>query len=162
MTAVRFIADRSLEGVARRLRALGFDVAVLDGRLEQVCADARAEQRVVLTTSRRVPPPCGLRERWVVPRDDLAAAVRAVLARCEPDAAPFTRCVHCNEPLVAFDGSAGPPPVAPPAGVRVTGQCPRCGRCYWHGSHVDRTREWIERETGRHIVPPSVAPEAPS
>jgi uncharacterized protein with PIN domain len=149
--AGRFITDLSLAWLARRLRALGFDVVVLAGApLHDLCAVARIERRVVLTLSTRVPPPCGMVERVCVPRADEAGAVRDIAARFEPASPPFERCLSCNAVL---ERPEVPPParVAPPPSPRRVRHCPGCGRWFWRGSHVDRLREWLETAIGHAI-----------
>lgn len=163
MVEGRFVADSSLHGFARRLRALGYDVHVLDGaRLETVCEAARRDGRVALTLSRRVPPPCAGCRRHIVARDDVSRSVRELAARYAPSGRPFGRCVHCNAELMPGEDRAGwaLAPVPPPPGARVTGQCPACHRCYWHGSHVDRMREWLERALGAPVPAPDIPPPA--
>ena len=152
MQAGRFVTDRSLAWFARRLRALGHDVRVMDGvTLPVLCAVGRAEARVVLTSSRRVPPPCGAVARVVVPHGDVTTAVREIAAAYTPPSAPFERCLECNAELERTDA---PPPEhasAPPLPRRVR-HCPGCGRWYWRGSHVDRLREWLEAALGRPVA----------
>ncbi len=52
---MKFIADRTLGKLARKLRALGFDTVYWrGGKLEEAAKVAAAEGRVLLTRSRRV------------------------------------------------------------------------------------------------------------
>lgn len=155
MAVGRFITDSSLDWFARRLRVLGYDVIVLRGaRLEQVCQRARAESRTVLTLSARVPPVCAYVSRLVVARGDPGASLRELAGRFDPDVAPFCRCTTCNHPLApAGETAAGQPPGAPSA-ARAVRRCPACGKWYWHGSHVDRLRAWLERALGHPVRAP--------
>jgi hypothetical protein len=154
----RFAADTSLAAFARRLRVLGYDVLVVPGAtLERLCAVAAADGRTVLTLSRRVPRACARTMRRVVVRGLEDDALRAIAAECPPGTRAFGRCTHCNA-LLGPPGSAAViarAPVPPPAGVRVTGQCPDCRRCYWHGSHVDRLRVRLGALLGRELGPPT-------
>lgn len=158
MNEGRFVTDTSLAAFARRLRVLGYDVLVIpDATLEHVCRAAAAEGRTVLTLSRRVPRACAFVARRVVVRGLEDDALRAIAAERTPGTAAFGRCTHCNVVL----GPPGAPvalaaaPVPPPAGVVVTGQCPGCGRCYWHGSHVDRLRAKLGAVLGREPGSPT-------
>ena len=148
----RFATDTSLAAFARRLRVLGYDVLVVpDATLERVCSVAAADGRIVLTLSRRVPRACATAARRVVVRGLEDDALRSIVAEHAPGAAPFGRCTHCNA-LLGPPGSAAAlatAPVPPPVGVTVTGQCPGCRRCYWHGSHVDRLRTKLGAVLGR-------------
>ena len=154
----RFVTDTSLAAFARRLRVLGYDVRVVpDAPLERVCADAAADGRIVLTLSRRVPRRCATVPRRVVVRGLEDDALRAIVAERIPGSPPFGRCTHCNAVLGPPGGleSLAAAPVPPPAEVRVTGQCPSCRRCYWHGSHVDRLRARLRAVLGREPGPPT-------
>jgi hypothetical protein len=153
----RFVTDTSLAAFARRLRVLGYDVRVIpNATLERVCAAAAAEHRIVLTLSRRVPVCCAWNARRVIARGQEDAALRAIVSERSPGAPAFGRCTHCNAVLAApsAPGSLADAPVPPPASVRVTGQCPDCRRCYWHGSHVDRLRARLTLILGREVTPP--------
>jgi len=148
----RFVTDSSLEGLARLLRFLGYDVVTLRSALfEEVLEAARREGRTVLTLSRRHP------RRWAVvpviplPRGDEAAALRIVTAAHEPAGAPFSRCVECNTALQrrhAFE-AAGEVPGSVLRAAPSLDYCPTCGKWYWAGSHVDRVRERLEAALGR-------------
>jgi uncharacterized protein with PIN domain len=141
----RWIAGSALELVARRLRALGFDVEPGgESRLEDLISHARALDRGVLTTSARRPRAAlGVRV-LTVPRDP-RAGVRMIARAAVPASAPFTRCTVCNHTLEAADTTIAS---AVPADVRAAGHavrhCPRCDRYYWPGSHTDRLRHWLE------------------
>jgi uncharacterized protein with PIN domain len=161
----RFITDSSLAFVARRLRLLGFDVALLPGaRLEEVLEAARREGREVLTTSTRHPRRYGDVVTRSVPRD-AEPALRAIVADSEPSGAPFSRCSVCNTALVRrfpFEARGEVPSSVLRAGGPLR-YCPSCGKWYWTGSHVARLREWLERTLDRPLAEDSSAtpPEQP-
>ncbi len=156
MPVARFLTDSSLAHLARRLRFLGYDVAVLPGaRLEEILAAARREGRTVLTLSARRP------RRWAgvpaigVERGDEQAAVRMLASAYEPDGAPFSRCGECNtllEPRHAVEAHGEVPARVLRRGTQLH-CCPGCGRWYWEGSHVRHIREWLERALGRPLSP---------
>lgn len=156
MTPTRFVNDSSLESVARRLRLLGYDVRPAGGaRLEELFALARREGRIVLTLSARRPPGTPAVECLTLPRADEAGAVRAVASAHEPAGPPFSRCPACNTALVTrhpFEAHGEVPARVRRAGLPLT-YCTTCGKWYWHGSHVDRVREWLERAIGRPVSP---------
>ncbi len=157
MDPTRFLADASLEFLARRLRFLGYDVAVHRGaRLEEVLELAAREDRTVLTPSARHP------RRWAavrvlrVPLADPAAGVRAVAVAHVPAGAPFSRCPQCNVALrarAAFEAHGEVPGRILRAGGRLT-WCPACGRWYWRGGHIAGLAAWLEAALGRPVVPP--------
>jgi len=147
----RFVTDTSLEQLARRLRFLGFDVATHRGaRLEELFEAARSEGRTVLTLSSR--PPTRGRDVAVVvvPRNDLAAAVRAVAHVYAPATARWSRCPDCNVALhvrSAFEARGEVPGRVARAGGPFT-WCPSCGRWFWRGSHVARLEHWFGEVLG--------------
>ena len=155
LRAVRFLVDANLVKLARLLRMCGLD-ATDAGMLRPgagdedalVVAAARREQRIILTRDRRllarraVTHGCFVRSqdpeqqlRFVLRRFDLAAAVR-----------PFSRCMHCNDPLQPVAKAAVldrlPPLVR--SGQQSFSRCPRCRRLYWPGTHWQGMRTRIE------------------
>ena len=158
MPGPRFIADSSLESLARRLRHLGHDVVTLPGaRLEDVLDAARREGRTVLTLSARRP------RRWAdvpaltVERDE-AEAVRVLAGRYAAADPPLSRCGACNTPLerrLPIEARGEVPPRVLRA-ARELRHCPDCGRWYWDGTHARAIRAWLERALGR--PPESPAP----
>ena len=148
------MTDSSLEGLARRLRQLGYDVAVVRGaRLEELFAAAAIDGRTVLTLSPRRPRRFAAVPAQVVPRDDLAAAVRRVAEVFEPSGPPFGRCTTCNTALRNRHRmeASGEIPGAVLRRASVFRSCPACGKWYWNGSHVTRVTEWLETALGRPL-----------
>ena len=148
----RFLADVMLGGLARWLRALGYDTAwearIADPELVRRGVD---EGRVVLTRDTR------LAEEWWLDAVFLVAAqapleqLREAAARfsLSPGAA-FTRCLRCNVPLVPISSAeaVGRIPPAVLATATEFRRCPSCARVYWEGSHTARMRREIHRALG--------------
>jgi uncharacterized protein with PIN domain len=155
MPPSRFVADSSLEFIARRLRFLGYDVAGHPGaRLEKLFEAALPEQRIVLTRSARHPRAFASVTRLSVAPEDPAAAVRAIALRHEPSGPPFSRCPECNTALQRrhpLEARGEVPGRVLRSGVAIS-HCPHCGRWYWEGTHVARIREWLERALGRPLA----------
>ena len=154
MSPTRFVTDSSLEGLARRLRQLGYDVAVLRGaRHEELFAAAAADGRTVLTLSARRPRRFCAVPVALVPRADEAAAVRMIAAGHEAASAPFTRCSACNTTLRArhpMEASGEVPGRVLRRASRLH-SCPACGRWYWDGSNVARLTLWLETALGHKL-----------
>ena len=144
MAAVPFAVDTMLGRLARWLRILGHDAAYgphLHGPSLVACA--RREGRMILTRDTRL-----VRDRHCPPhvfvtsdrfRDQLREVSAVVpLAR---DAA-FTRCVECNEALVAVDRTSVHTRVPPYVFETQTRfwTCPACARVYWPATHHARMR----------------------
>ena len=156
MSEARFLTETSLELLARRLRILGHDVETVPGaRLEALLEVARRSRRIALTTSSRHPRRFADVPAIVVPRD-AAAAVRQ-LDSYEPAGPPFSRCASCNAMIEVRPSSEaiGHAPESIVLAFDRLARCPRCRKWYWHGSHVDRLRAWLEAALGRTIVPPA-------
>jgi uncharacterized protein with PIN domain len=155
MPPERFVTDSSLAFLARRMRLLGYDVALLPGaRLEEVMESARRESRTVLTLSARHPRRFAAVRVRAVRRGDTAEALRAIATACEPSGRPFGRCTACNTPLQSRHPleASGEVPGRVLRAARPLTYCPGCGKWYWEGSHVRRLREWLERALG-HPLP---------
>jgi hypothetical protein len=165
MVEIRLAADRSLDALARRLRFLGHDVAGFGGvPLTELFELARREDRCVLTLSRRHPRRFADVRVMSLPREDLAAQVRAVAEAHAPASAPFSRCALCNTALQRrhpFE-ARGEIPGAVLRRVRVALYCPSCGKWYWRGSHVDRMCAWLSETLGRRIDWPHDEPVVPA
>ncbi|NPC58605.1 Mut7-C RNAse domain-containing protein [Caenimonas soli] len=150
-TTPRFAADAMLGRLARWMRVLGFDTTydaeLADPDLVRLAKD---EGRVLLTRDRHLlrelRPRLAHEIRQDAPLEQLRELVTALDLAAPAEL--FTRCMLCNTLL--------PPPLDEeaaerllPPGVRgIPGpvrRCPVCGRIYWHGSHVRRMRDALER-----------------
>jgi uncharacterized protein with PIN domain len=154
---VRFLCDAMLGGLAKWLRAAGYDTYyaregtdVSDGSLT---AKALEEGRVLLTSDggflERKPVRDGRVGFLRVPHLPLEEQLRLVVGHFVLTRRQ-SRCMKCN-------GELG---VVPPA--TVTGRVPQgvildhekfflcrgCGRVFWHGSHWDRIVGRLERVFG--------------
>jgi uncharacterized protein len=145
----RFVLDGHLGRLAAYLRAMGFDVAhdrdADDATIARIAAE---EDRVVLTRD------LGLLKRSIVrhgrfvrataPREQAIEIVSRF--RLADLARPFTRCLACNEPLVAATREA----VAALVPDGVLGRfdefvrCAKCDRAFWRGTHHERLSHAIE------------------
>jgi hypothetical protein len=148
-----FVADAQLGGLARLMRMLGFDT-LYDNHADDadIRRRAAAESRVILTRDRQLlicrDVTHGCYVHALKPQEQLQEVVERLqlgtLAR------PFTRCLCCNEPLVAVEKAEVllllPPAVA--AGQQTFKRCPLCLRVYWPGDHFRRMREML-----RNVLP---------
>ena len=151
-TPPRFAADAMLGGLARWLRALGYD-ASWEGGIDddELVRRAAEEGRMVLTRDAalagRHAGDAMLRIRADDPLDQLREVAACVALS---DAAAFTRCTRCNVPLApttAADAGGAVPPAVRAAG-RELRRCPPCGRVYWEGSHTARMRASLAAALG--------------
>ncbi|MCL7940535.1 Mut7-C ubiquitin/RNAse domain-containing protein [Halomonas sp. ATCH28] len=146
----RFLLDAQLGRLARYLRLLGFDCHYRNdiGNAE-LAARADKEQRVVLTRDRLLLKRKRIRLAHYVRADEPWQQVEEVCREFDlrPVSAPFTRCTHCNGRLAAVAKEAVIDRLEPLTRQYVDDflQCEGCGRLYWHGSHVARMKERVER-----------------
>jgi uncharacterized protein len=138
--AMRFLCDEMLVRLARLLRAAGYDAAMAEpGAPDSVLlARAAEEDRILLTRDKRLAATPGA---LLVEGRGASEEAAALSGRLPIDwsHAPFSRCVIDNALLrSATTAEIG----RMPASARLKGgpfrACPRCGRIYWPGSHVQR------------------------
>jgi uncharacterized protein with PIN domain len=147
----RLLADRMLLGLARYLRAAGYDTGeARDGDHDRdLIARARAEQRRILSRDRRLLEfRDGPRLALILESDGLLATAREVTQRLTIDwlRAPFTRCLLCNVPVEAADpDTSWPPRIERSERLMPLTRCPDCGRLYWQGGHTARMRARLAR-----------------
>jgi len=152
---MRFLTDRTTGKLAKKLRALGFDVVYWgEGQIEEAARAALADGRMFLTRSRRIPP---LGEGLLVtileansPREQ----VREVLQKLgleAPEEKYFSRCLLCNERLhpVPKGEVEGRVPDFIFRGYDSFHICPRCRRVYWPGTHLEKMKKEVSRILSR-------------
>ncbi|MFO0984587.1 MAG: Mut7-C RNAse domain-containing protein [Planctomycetota bacterium] len=161
-TTARFACDAMLKGLARWLRAHGYDTfwqyGIDDGEIVRL---ALAERRILLTGD------SGMMRRKLV-RDAVVAALfirhdlpvraqlRLVVHRYQLAARP-PRCMACGGELRAVD-KASVRDEAPPRTYRWLDEffrCARCGKLYWRGTHWRRIATSV-----RAMLAPDAAADA--
>jgi hypothetical protein len=130
-----FLVERHLGRLARWLRLLGYDAALVE-RPPAVVPPGR----VLLTRRRRL---CGRRGVVWVAADRLEDQLRQVITELGLRPSParrFSRCLDCNRPVepASREEVAGlVPDYVLHTAERFT-RCPACGRVFWPGSHGRR------------------------
>ena len=149
---MRFLCDAMLGGLAKWLRAAGYDAYyaregtdIADSSLVRM---ALKEGRVLLTSDR------GFLERKPVREEEVSLLVvpdqlRLVADSFGLDRLP-SRCMECNGELeVAQPGAvAGQVPPGVIQDHREFFRCGGCGRVFWHGSHRERIEGRLDRVFG--------------
>lgn len=140
---MKFIADDMLGRLAKWLRILGYDVAytvpISDAELLR---RATAEGRILLTRDTKLIARCRKEEGLFIQSDALREQLKQVIEAHHLDvgAHALSRCLICNEPIQTVEKKTIKDSV--PEHVYKAHdafrQCPRCGRIYWPGSHVQR------------------------
>jgi len=145
--APRFLCDGSLGGLARWLRAAGYeaDVSALAG--DALVREAHRPGVVLLTTDarlweRRLVRDAAVEALWLPSGLDVARQLGMVLRDLE--LSPATpRCMACGGALQAVEKAAVRDRI-PPRTARWKDAyfvCGRCGQLFWEGTHWERIRE---------------------
>ena len=152
---MKFIADRTLGKLARKLRTLGFDAAYWrGGDLAGAAETARAEGRLLLTRSRKILEKSSGLDFLVVEANEPREQLREVLAKLSLKAEEekfFRRCLLCNEELrpIEREEAAGRVPDFILQRYDIFHACPRCRRVYWPGTHYERMKKEMGGISGR-------------
>jgi uncharacterized protein with PIN domain len=145
----RFFCDAGLGGLARWLRAAGYEAAWVDGIEDgELLRQAQAQQMVVLTTDsllmqRRVVRDGIIPALWLPPtvkvKEHLATVMREFRLQPRP-----ARCMRCGGVLQRRDKESLKKDLPPRtyAWLHEFFACQDCGGLFWHGTHWRR----IERQ----------------
>jgi len=145
-----FAADRTLGKLAKWLRILGFDTIFESGIESQRFYEHLEPERILLTRTAKIREQFAAKRMVFIRADNLAEQLRQVvddLAITRQDIRLFSMCLQCNFPIVAVGKAAVYGRV--PDYIWQThdefSTCSQCDRIFWAGSHVERSREMIER-----------------
>jgi len=157
-----FFCDAGLGGLARWLRAAGYDAlweaGIDDGRLVSKAAELCA---VLVTTDsmlmeRRLLRDAHVLGLWLPPSLDLRQQLTAVLREFDLSIRD-PRCMHCGGELNRRDKESLKTRI-PPRTYRWLNEyfvCNRCGKIFWHGTHWERIQNEL-REAERNCREPPV------
>ncbi|BAZ93579.1 uncharacterized protein FOKN1_1180 [Thiohalobacter thiocyanaticus] len=145
---MKLLCDAMLKGLARWLRAAGYDTELPrpDESDRDIIERARHEGRWLVTRDRKLlefrHADETVRHLQANSLDDCVVELSARLS-IDWQYRPFSRCLLCNRPLEPVPEARRE---AVPVDVRdqALWQCPACGRLYWEGSHVRRMRHRLE------------------
>lgn len=144
MITERFLCDAMLGGLARWLRAAGYD-AILAGpgvRDRDLVAQAVREGRRLLTRDRNMMQVRAADQVvLVLEGNGIDAWMGELAVRLGLDwmSAPLSRCLVCNRVLEeAPEALRAAVPESSRACPGPLRRCPACGRLYWQGSHATR------------------------
>jgi len=136
----RLMADNMLGTLAKWLRVAGTDCDYADGMEDDDLLRVADSGRLVLTRDKLLAQGCGGMGLLVASDDleeQLLQVLRAIPALSEGE--PMSRCLVCNVPVEP--ASRGDLKASVPRGVLERHDefwsCPRCGRAYWEGTHVE-------------------------
>jgi hypothetical protein len=145
---MKFLCDEMLKGLARWLRAAGYDTEIAnDGESDRALINrARSTNRILVTRDSKL-----MEFRNA---EELVCLIHCTgISECALNLKkqtgldwvhrPFTRCLLCNTELVRIEYSDD---LGVPEDVRngPLYRCNHCQRVYWAGGHVQRMRTTLE------------------
>ncbi len=144
-----FVADEMLGTLARRLRLLGIDTVYRAKPDESelrylVCS----QDRILLTRDRNLFDSLHS-SAWLVSGSDVREefqSIAAQLSALSPRLDPLSRCLDCNEKLLAIDPVQAQGRVPPYIlqSKATFSLCPSCDKVFWDGTHSQRMGEEVE------------------
>lgn len=150
MDDYRFVADVHLAKLAKYLRLLGFDTlyfhTIADNELLKI---ANEQNRIILTKDQELSTRSDL--VYLVQTQNIKEQLQEIIhhfhiTHCDP----FSRCLMDNTPLQPIQKEKIEDRL--PAKVRKFYNkfwiCPTCHRIYWHGSHYERMKDFIDEVCG--------------
>ncbi len=146
----RFAAERPLGKLAKWLRILGFDTAYqAGGSLEKFVRNLETD-RMLLCRSRQLPERRLPARTMRIDSDRLPEQLKQVvsaLGLSPNDLRLFSRCIRCNLPILQIDKEMVRGKVPDFVWQTQDGfsRCPGCERIFWAGSHLERSRQRVER-----------------
>jgi len=153
---MKFVADRTLGKLSRKLRTLGFDVVYCSGgNTTEAAKIAQREGRCLLTRSHKIPPGVGEFKFVIVEENDPRQQIQELFAKLSLRFAKeniFSRCLLCNEPLKQLPKAEveGKIPDFIFRLYESCHSCPRCQRIYWPGTHWEKMKKELAKIFGEH------------
>lgn len=150
---MRFAADRMLGKLAKRLRILGYDTLYSRTLSNDRFLALADEGRILLSRNTqlvgKVAPDGLILVEANDPKRQLQDLVHLLGLKPDPDKF-FSRCTICNQLLEPVEPGdvVGKVPDHIWTGHYRFSECKTCGRIYWPGSHLAKSREEIKRLLG--------------
>ena len=143
-----FAADRTLGKLTKWMRILGFDTTFEIDASDELFYEHLPIDRIVLTRTGTIKKQFSDHRLVFVTSNYLDVQLKQVIAELgirPADTRPFSRCIHCNIPIVDAD----PDDVCgfiPDYIYEIYDEfkkCIQCDRIFWPGSHTKRSLERI-------------------
>jgi uncharacterized protein with PIN domain len=145
---MKFAADRMLGKLVKWLRILGYDTLYSSTLSDEGFLELAKQDRILLSRNTRIvgrkAPGRLIFVESNDPKVQLQSLVSLLGLKPNPDKF-FSRCTVCNgliEPVEAQDVIGKVPDHISTVQSRFS-ECKTCGRIYWPGSHMERSREEI-------------------
>jgi hypothetical protein len=144
----RFVLDAHLGRLAAYLRMLGFDALYRNDYDDPTLAGISVEQRrILLTCDRKLLMRKQITHGYLVRSRQPHEQLREVVTRLDlrNNLRPFSRCLHCNGLIRPVAKALIQDQLLPHtrAHQEVFGQCDRCRKIYWKGTHYQQMQRLI-------------------
>ncbi len=148
-----FAADRMLGRLAKWLRLLGYDTVYSKSLSDEEFLALRDQGRILLTRNTSLAKRLENGRLVFVHHNDTKVQLQEVIHTLGLKPEPrhfFTRCIICNEALKSVEGEdvVGRVPEYVWSSHNDFSECTTCGKIYWPGSHLGRSRQDIRRILG--------------
>ena len=144
-----FAADRTLGKLAKWLRLLGFDTVFESGCNGRFYEKIEPERVLLTRIGNLRQQPAGSRLVFIKANDLTGQLHQTIgeLAITIDDINPFSRCIECNSVIIDIDKENvfGLVPDYIWENHDNFSMCRGCDRYFWAGSHVEKSRQMIER-----------------
>jgi uncharacterized protein with PIN domain len=145
-----FAAEKTLGKLAKWLRLLGFDTLYEPGIATEEFIKSLESDRILLTRTQRIQKQSLSCKLIFVQSDHWIAQLKQLIIELNltaHDARPFSRCLQCNEPIVATDKDSlrGRVPDYIFETQEQFRRCPKCDNIYWPGTHTKRSMQKIKQ-----------------
>jgi uncharacterized protein len=148
---MRFVADRMLGKLAKRLRMLGYDTVYYRGEgAYPLIKMAREEDRVILTRNSKLIPKRPEDRINRIMEDKPSLQLKELIQKkiiSLKEESLFSRCLLCNILLdeIPREEAEGKVPDFIFYQQKKFFRCPQCLKIYWQGSHQENMLKRIER-----------------
>jgi len=145
----KFLLDVHLGKLARFLRMLGFDTHY-ENHLDdpEIIALLKKENRILLTRDLGLLKHNVVTHGYWLRETDPKLQVREIMDKFDlySSAAPLTRCIECNGPIVSVEKSEVQDELPAITNEVFTEffKCKACHKVYWRGSHYDEMQKMID------------------
>ena len=147
---MKFLVDRMLGKLAKKLRILGYDAVYYRGnRTHELVHLAQQEERVILTRNTKLFPGAPSNRIFRVTEDKPLLQVQELLRKglISPEEKKlFSKCLVCNATLneIPRDEADGKVPEFIFYEQKEFFRCPQCQRIYWQGTHHKKMKKKVE------------------
>jgi uncharacterized protein len=148
------MVDENVAKLAKLLRLMGFDSVYFNGENDtQLVNTALKENRIILTRDTHIqerrPVTGGKVKVILISADNIEEQIQQVTRELylQDWIRPFTLCLECNQPLAARSKEAVQDRVPPYVWQtqQEYGECPKCWRLYWKGTHWEAMTRRLEK-----------------